>query len=214
MCTRRRPACGVRYRGATVARRPEVAAKWRIGRSVATTLRGPIGPTADAPPSPAPPPYSSAVGGLGRQEDTTMTDTLWILGAPDPEMQAIETLLRECGEHVAYALDERGERVHAGNAYQAARPPVSDGQYDVVYAVECGGDWFGALNVWSPYDDDGGPVLTGCIRIDHHRPGDPGYGRPPSEFFAASSLGQVCAVLGLAILYSHRDDACRVLSDQ
>jgi len=129
-------------------------------------------------------------------------------------MQAIETLLRECGEHVAYALDERGERVHAGNAYQAARPPVSDGQYDVVYAVECGGDWFGALNVWSPYDDDGGPVLTGCIRIDHHRPGDPGYGRPPSEFFAASSLGQVCAVLGLAILYSHRDDACRVLSDQ
>lgn len=47
-----------------------------------------------------------------------MTDRLWILGAPKPEMQAIETLLTECGERVAYALDERGERVHAGNAYR------------------------------------------------------------------------------------------------
>src|SRR5690606_38859652 len=33
------------------------------------------------------------------------------------------------------------------------------------------------------------------VRIDHHRPGDPGYGRPPAEFMAASSLGQVIAEL-------------------
>src|SRR5690606_33702597 len=32
-------------------------------------------------------------------------------------------------------------------------------------------------------------------RIDHHRPGDPGYGRPPSEFLEASSIGQVIAEL-------------------
>src|SRR5690606_5323560 len=33
------------------------------------------------------------------------------------------------------------------------------------------------------------------IRIDHHCPGDPGYGRPPSEFLTASSLGQVISEL-------------------
>src|SRR5690606_18284778 len=32
-------------------------------------------------------------------------------------------------------------------------------------------------------------------RIDHHRPGDPGYGKPPIKFFSASSIGQVIAEL-------------------
>src|SRR5690606_8916313 len=34
-----------------------------------------------------------------------------------------------------------------------------------------------------------------AIKIDHHRPGDPGYGRPPAEFLPASSIGQVIAAL-------------------
>jgi hypothetical protein len=34
-------------------------------------------------------------------------------------------------------------------------------------------------------------------RIDHHRAGDRGYGRPPAEFASASSIGQVAAALGL-----------------
>src|SRR5690606_1931199 len=33
------------------------------------------------------------------------------------------------------------------------------------------------------------------VKIDHHRPGDPGYGQPPSKFLEASSIGQVIAVL-------------------
>ena len=110
---------------------------------------------------------------------------LWILGAPDPEMQAIETLLRECGERVAYALDERGERVHAGNAYadgctwyspeqpDPTAPGAVAGEDYTLYCVECA------------------PTARDRVRIDHHRPGDPGYGRPPSEFMPASSLGQV-----------------------
>lgn len=102
---------------------------------------------------------------------------IWVLGAPDPEMAAIEQLLRECGERVAYALDERGERVTPATAYRCPVPDVPEGA--VVYAVECvdvlpDGWW---------------------VRIDHHRPGDPGYGRPPSEFLAASSLGQVISEL-------------------
>ena len=34
-----------------------------------------------------------------------------------------------------------------------------------------------------------------AITIDHHRPGDPGYGRPPVEFLSASSIGQVIDAL-------------------
>ena len=44
---------------------------------------------------------------------------IWVLGAPDPEMEAIEALLRERGETVAYATRPDGKRVHAGNAYLA-----------------------------------------------------------------------------------------------
>ena len=37
----------------------------------------------------------------------------------------------------------------------------------------------------------------GPLRCDHHRPGDPGYGRPPAEFMGASSLGQVIVQLAV-----------------
>jgi len=111
---------------------------------------------------------------------------LWILGAPDPEMAAIETLLQECGETVAYATID-GARVHAGNAYRAECPGELQGgmgeRLSAVYRVEC---------MWDPsWESLACPVHV----IDHHRPGDPGYGRPPAEFLAASSLGQVVAEL-------------------
>lgn len=125
---------------------------------------------------------------------------VWILGAADPEMAAIESLLRECGEHIAYASDERGERVHAGSAYRATGSvdeagAVVDLAGKQVYLVEC--------------------AVAGAdgVIIDHHRPGDPGYGRPPSDYFAASSIGQVVSALGLAILYGYREDAVRILAD-
>src|SRR5690606_23721093 len=105
-----------------------------------------------------------------------MTDRVWILGAPDPEMEAIETLLRECGERVEYAIDDRGQRVSPATAYRC--PPLKVPAGSTVYAVEC-------IDV----------LPEGVVRIDHHRPGDPGYGRPPAEFMAASSIGQVIAEL-------------------
>lgn len=100
----------------------------------------------------------------------------WILGAPDPEMKLIEQLLRSCGETIVYAADEDGRRVHPGNAYRCPVPEVPEGS--TVYAVEC-------------IDK----LPEGWVRIDHHRPGDPGYGRPPGEFLTASSIGQVIAEL-------------------
>lgn len=105
-----------------------------------------------------------------------MRHRLWVLGAPDPEMEAIEGLLRQCGEEIIYATDEGGRRVHPGNAYRCPVPEVPEGS--TVYAVEC-------------IDT----LPDGWVRIDHHRPGDPGYGRPPVEFMPASSIGQVIAVL-------------------
>lgn len=99
---------------------------------------------------------------------------LWILGASDPEMEAIEALLRECGEQVTYAT-VGGRRVDAGSAYRADPVP-------------------GATN-WVECES---PGQAREVVVDHHHPGDPGYGRPPAEFLRGSSIGQVIAALAAA----------------
>src|SRR5690606_11308448 len=96
--------------------------------------------------------------------------------AHDLEMELIENLLIKCGESVVYATDENGRRVHPGNAYRCPVPLVPENS--TVYAVECIGE-----------------LPEGWVRIDHHRPGDPGYSRPPEDFFPASSIGQVITEL-------------------
>ena len=126
---------------------------------------------------------------------------IWVLGAPDPEMEMIERTLRECGETVVYAADARGERVTAGTAYRGeslvtdvGNHPCTSGVTDV-YLVEC--ELLTPDVRFEPGEDICHPELAGRTvrRIDHHRPGDPGYGRPPSEFLEASSIGQVIAEL-------------------
>lgn len=116
-----------------------------------------------------------------RKEDLSV-----LLGAADPEMQAIENLLRDCGIQYFYAT-VGGVRVRPGNAYQADGYVTPDG-VTVAIMPE---DWAGFI------------VLVECntgsrypkIIIDHHRPGDPGYGKGPAEFWRASSLGQVVTLL-------------------
>jgi hypothetical protein len=109
--------------------------------------------------------------------------TTWILGAPDPEMAAIEVLLREAGQAVLYAADQTGRRVIPSTAYEAVGV-VGDLPSGEIVLVECGGPALDALRV--------------VARCDHHRPGDPGYGRGPEDFLAASSVGQVIVALGAA----------------
>src|SRR5690606_12380440 len=106
-------------------------------------------------------------------------DRIWILGAPGPEMAMIERLLAEVGERGGAAPDETAQRVRPGSAYRvvALSAPVPDGA--TVYVVECGGP----------------AIPAGAVVIDHHRPGDPGYGRSPAGFLPASSIGQVIAEL-------------------
>lgn len=97
-------------------------------------------------------------------------------------MEAIEQLLCECDETVAHAMV--GMRaVNASNAYYADCPyGVQGGMGESlthVYRVEC------------RWDHSYESLQCGVSVIDHHHPGDPGYGRPPEEFLAASSIGQV-----------------------
>lgn len=111
---------------------------------------------------------------------------VFLLGAADPEMAEIEAVVRAHGASVLYAAKD-GRRVHPGNAYKAdsvlgeSWEPTSEGQ--VGYRVEC---------------DAAANLSTGeMVVIDHHFPGDPGFGRGPEEFLQASSLGQVLDVFGL-----------------
>lgn len=104
----------------------------------------------------------------------------FVLGAADPEMRATERLLAD-GNHAFTHARVDGKRVHPANAYRAPLP-VAAGEAlaagATVYLVECVGD-----------------AVPGTRRIDHHHPGDPGYGRPPDEYWPASSLGQTIAVI-------------------
>lgn len=103
---------------------------------------------------------------------------MWILGAADPEMERIEQLLRAAGEVVKHA-SVGWTRVRPEEAYQANCPAEVAGS---VYLVEC----------------DVAMATSPAARIDHHRPGDPGYGQPATKFWAASSIGQVATLLSVA----------------
>jgi hypothetical protein len=143
---------------------------------------------------------------------------LWILGAPDPEMEMIETVLREHGQEIAHAVvyvDDvscQTRRVRPDEAYSAAlMAPLrlaervagyDDGDVTMTSAVV-----YGTPGGWQDVCQSRHVVLVECdlanpdrwgasvTVVDHHRPGDPGYGRPPAEYLPASSLGQVLALL-------------------
>lgn len=119
--------------------------------------------------------------------EMTMTTRIWILGAPDPELAMIESLLRDAGEHVEYAFVD-GRRVRPDEAYRA-NCEAARGFSGTAYEVEC------AIDVLHGSATEGIDSDASVVTIDHHRPGDPGFGRPPSEFLMASSIGQVVAEL-------------------
>ena len=104
----------------------------------------------------------------------------FILGAADPEMAHIESLLRDCRIPYGYAQDDQQRRVHPENAYRTCRVSRSKDPNWASVWVECG-----------PEDSS----ITRRMVIDHHFPGDPGYGVDPLYFLGASSLGQCIALL-------------------
>jgi len=137
-----------------------------------------------------------------------------ILGAQDPEMTEIERLGRDAGCEILFAAVD-GRRVHPGNAYQSdglldtrGRPASVDLCAPRI-AVECLGWWaYRCPDELTEEHTPGSRRLCGAcgssgpsvraVLVDHHRPGDYGFGRPAAEYWRASSLGQVCALLCVA----------------
>lgn len=101
-----------------------------------------------------------------------------ILGADDPEMSAIEKLLNSYSIAYRYAMGADGRRVTPATAYAAVGVSGDLNSVDSIVFVEC--DF---------------PGITPVARCDHHFPGDPGYGKPPADYWEASSIGQVAALL-------------------
>lgn len=122
---------------------------------------------------------------------------VFVLGAQDPEMKLIEEILGSLSLNVLKAT-KRGKRVYPGNAYQADAPKLQTGSFPTLYAVECG--WPGES--------------AHVVHIDHHRPGDTGYGRPPDQYFSAASIGQLFAVVARVLICAgRREDAERMVRD-
>lgn len=105
---------------------------------------------------------------------------VFVLGAPDPEMHAIEAVLKQHGEAVVYGFN-KGRRVDIHSAYKASDvSPVLPSNTTEIIFVEC--------SVMR---------LRYTSLIDHHRPGDPGYDMPPAQYLEGSSLGQLLALLNV-----------------
>jgi len=107
-------------------------------------------------------------------------ENLFILGAIDPEMNRIEAILREQGASIVHVA-VGGRRVHPGNAYVADPVEVPTG----------------ATPVWVECRSAGWTPAGGGVVIDHHREGDLGFSMPASEYWRASSIGQLYALMGL-----------------
>lgn len=202
---------GVKGLRRALAKAPDVAADWADWADMQALLRGGVGFSRSflrTQPACQLGGYAQVhVDVRNRRFSTpyaamaTVADNQWrlvefVLGAPDPEMSAIEDLLASLCCARRYAVTHRcavvtpADRVHPGNAYRALLGPRRCG-YEreeaaldrVRYWVECAPAEPGPLDRF----------------VDHHRPGDSGFGRPPEEAIEASSLGQVAAVLGVAL---------------
>jgi len=142
---------------------------------------------------------------MTKTQSVAQRDRVWILGGADPEMEAIEGMLIQCGERVCFAMRD-GERVRGGGAYGAGieawdpNAHLDQGRTDTdlagtVYVVETDGprEFLQLRQIIGNHF--AAPESIAVVRIDHHRPGDPGYGHGPEEFFDASSIGQVLSEL-------------------
>lgn len=110
----------------------------------------------------------------------------FVLGSADPEMAAIEYILRKHGYPFGYAVvadRSRPRRVRPFEAYRAEAVMIPD-------EIDMPDD---PVRVFVECRIEG---MEGQV-VDHHRPGDPGFGAPPEKAFEASSLGQVIKILGL-----------------
>lgn len=108
---------------------------------------------------------------------------LWIFGAQDVEMAFIREMVVPGWAWRTFATDAAGLRVSSSNHYKAhmTQQLRELPQRVSVALVEC--DFANVPDGWA-----GGRHI---FRFDHHRPGDAGYGKPPSTYWESSTIGQV-----------------------
>jgi hypothetical protein len=112
------------------------------------------------------------------------SDYHYVLGAEDAEMICIERALRTLGLPFVYAA-ENGVRVTQDNAYSANGFIAAPG-IDYFNPVAATGQ---KVSIECTVTVD--PVYTPDTEVDHHYPGDVGYGGVAADFFESSSVGQV-----------------------
>ncbi len=95
----------------------------------------------------------------------------FILGAMDPEMELIKSILDTIGANYELAVDINGALVNPTSAYECVN---TLGEADKICFVECRN-----------------PEIIEFISIDHHNRGDFGFLLGAKRFLQASSLGQL-----------------------
>lgn len=125
-----------------------------------------------------------------------------VLGAPDHEMEAIRRLLTGAGipcidatspgREAARLAYESAIRPAPGDVWVECAPARGDGLGCGDANADVGGICQGCPTCWGGKN---AIVSAGGVVVDHHFPGDPGFGRPAHEAFTASSLGQVWSLL-------------------
>ncbi len=104
----------------------------------------------------------------------------FLLGADDPEMKKIQSLLEQHCFPFVHAT-HKGKRCHPGNAYQADPISVAEEVFHLVI-IECE-----PVNLLH---------YSKFTRIDHHRPFDPGFHMGSDQYWEASSIGQLHKFFG------------------
>jgi hypothetical protein len=108
---------------------------------------------------------------------------LYVLGADDPEMEAIASMLEALGRKYAFATSG-GTRVNPASAYKA--DPVQCEEGTTLTLVECEPREFITGHYYIEY-------------VDHHNEGDIGYNLPPQMYMLGSSLAQVATLEGVTL---------------
>jgi hypothetical protein len=106
----------------------------------------------------------------------------FVLGAQDPEMREIGSLLTR-------------QKRRSIRAAKAGFPVTSRSAYDADSVVQLSRHGPGTPALLVPQAP---AVLVECtlrghapvLRVDHHNPGDPGYAMPPARYLEGSSIGQ------------------------
>lgn len=120
----------------------------------------------------------------------------FVLGAQDPEMREIASVLRKSARRAmnaakgrvpvstrtAYDADGVVKVSRSGRALEALLPPQAPAVF-----VEC------TVRGREP-----------VLRIDHHHPGDPGYAMPAQRYMEGASIGQTLELLEMEPTATHR----------